>query len=47
MNSFEYKLAADTTEAELLAVVEKLNADPTVDGILVQLPCPVTWTSRR
>lgn len=40
MNSFEYKLAADATEAELLAVVEKLNADPAVDGILVQLPLP-------
>ena len=40
MESFEHKLPADATEAELLAVVEQLNADPRVDGILVQLPLP-------
>ncbi|WP_298289086.1 bifunctional methylenetetrahydrofolate dehydrogenase/methenyltetrahydrofolate cyclohydrolase FolD [Novosphingobium sp.] len=40
MNSFEHKLAADTSEADLLAMVETLNADPAVDGILVQLPLP-------
>ena len=40
MASFEHKLAADTGEAELLALVERLNADPAVDGILVQLPLP-------
>lgn len=40
MNSFEHKLPADTTEADLLAVVAQLNADPAVDGILVQLPLP-------
>ncbi|GAM03759.1 bifunctional methylenetetrahydrofolate dehydrogenase/methenyltetrahydrofolate cyclohydrolase FolD [Novosphingobium sp. MBES04] len=40
MESFEHKLAADTSEADLLAVVEKLNADSAVDGILVQLPLP-------
>ncbi|TYC86259.1 bifunctional methylenetetrahydrofolate dehydrogenase/methenyltetrahydrofolate cyclohydrolase FolD [Novosphingobium sp. BW1] len=40
MKSFEHKLSADTSEADLLAVVEKLNADPAVDGILVQLPLP-------
>ena len=40
MASFEHKLPADTTEADLLAVVEQLNADPAVDGILVQLPLP-------
>ncbi|MBX9595303.1 MAG: bifunctional methylenetetrahydrofolate dehydrogenase/methenyltetrahydrofolate cyclohydrolase [Roseomonas sp.] len=33
-------LRAETTEAELLAVVAQLNADPAVDGILVQLPLP-------
>ena len=33
-------LPATTTEAELLAVVARLNADPAVDGILVQLPLP-------
>ena len=40
MNSYEYKLPAETTEDELLAVVEKLNNDPQVHGILVQLPLP-------
>ena len=40
MNSFEHKLDASTPEAELLALVEKLNADAAVDGILVQLPLP-------
>lgn len=40
MASFEHKLAADTTQAALLAVVDQLNADPLVDGILVQLPLP-------
>lgn len=40
MESFEHKLPADTSEADLLAVVEQLNEDPTVDGILVQLPLP-------
>ena len=40
MNSFEHKLPADTSQADLLAVVAKLNTDPAVDGILVQLPLP-------
>lgn len=40
MNSFEHKLAIDTPEAELLALIEQLNADPAVHGILVQLPLP-------
>ncbi len=40
MNSYEHKMDADTSEADLLAVVEKLNNDPTVHGILVQLPLP-------
>lgn len=40
MESFEHKLPADASEAQLLAVVESLNADPAVDGILVQLPLP-------
>lgn len=40
MASFEYRLPADTSEADLLAVVEGLNADPAVHGILVQLPLP-------
>lgn len=40
MASFEHKLPADTPEADLLALVARLNADPAVDGILVQLPLP-------
>ncbi|MBT0955947.1 bifunctional methylenetetrahydrofolate dehydrogenase/methenyltetrahydrofolate cyclohydrolase FolD [Alphaproteobacteria bacterium KMM 3653] len=40
MASFEHKLEDSVSEAELLAVVEKLNADPEVHGILVQLPLP-------
>ena len=40
MASFDRKLAAETTEQELLAVIAELNADPAVNGILVQLPLP-------
>ena len=40
MNSYEHKMDADTSEEDLLAVVEKLNNDPNVHGILVQLPLP-------
>jgi methylenetetrahydrofolate dehydrogenase (NADP+) / methenyltetrahydrofolate cyclohydrolase len=40
MKSFAHRLPADTTQADLRALVEKLNADPAVDGILVQLPLP-------
>lgn len=40
MASFEHRLPADTGEAELLALVDQLNHDPAVDGILVQLPLP-------
>ena len=40
MESFEHRLPADTSEEDLLALVEQLNADETVDGILVQLPLP-------
>ncbi len=40
MASFEHKLPADTSEADLLALVAQLNADPAVHGILVQLPLP-------
>ncbi|MGN0665214.1 MAG: bifunctional methylenetetrahydrofolate dehydrogenase/methenyltetrahydrofolate cyclohydrolase FolD [Huintestinicola sp.] len=38
--SFEYALPGETTEAELLELVAKLNADSSVNGILVQLPLP-------
>lgn len=40
MNSFEHKLPADTAQQDLVALVERLNADDGVDGILVQLPLP-------
>ncbi|WP_310534245.1 bifunctional methylenetetrahydrofolate dehydrogenase/methenyltetrahydrofolate cyclohydrolase FolD [Novosphingobium sp.] len=40
MNSFEHKLDENTDEGALLDLVERLNADPAVDGILVQLPLP-------
>jgi methylenetetrahydrofolate dehydrogenase (NADP+)/methenyltetrahydrofolate cyclohydrolase len=40
MASFEHKLSVEVSEAELLALVEKLNADPNVHGILVQMPLP-------
>jgi methylenetetrahydrofolate dehydrogenase (NADP+)/methenyltetrahydrofolate cyclohydrolase len=40
MRSFEHKLAAATSEKDLLALVARLNADDEVDGILVQLPLP-------
>lgn len=38
--SFEHKLPADTTEQELLTLIDRLNGDGAVDGILVQLPLP-------
>jgi len=40
MNSYEHVLDAATSESELLNLVEQLNADPAVHGILVQLPLP-------
>ena len=40
MNSFAHTLDADTSEADLLALIEQLNNDPAVHGILVQLPLP-------
>jgi methylenetetrahydrofolate dehydrogenase (NADP+)/methenyltetrahydrofolate cyclohydrolase len=40
MQSFEHKLAEDTTEAALLDLVARLNRDPAVHGILVQMPLP-------
>jgi methylenetetrahydrofolate dehydrogenase (NADP+)/methenyltetrahydrofolate cyclohydrolase len=38
--SDEYRLSPETEEVELLALIDKLNADPKIDGILVQLPLP-------
>jgi methylenetetrahydrofolate dehydrogenase (NADP+)/methenyltetrahydrofolate cyclohydrolase len=40
LESFEHRIPADTSEDDLLALVDRLNADPAVDGILVQLPLP-------
>ena len=40
MNSYEHKLPADTPEAEVLAIIDRLNSDPAVHGILCQLPLP-------
>jgi len=38
--SFSYELSAETTQQHLLGLISELNADPKVDGILVQLPVP-------
>ena len=40
MNSYEHKLPADTPEADVLALIDQLNNDPAVHGILCQLPLP-------
>ncbi|SIR19258.1 methenyltetrahydrofolate cyclohydrolase /5,10-methylenetetrahydrofolate dehydrogenase (NADP+) [Paracoccus thiocyanatus] len=40
MNSWEHRLPASTAQAELMALIGRLNADPAVHGILVQLPLP-------
>ena len=40
MNSYEYKLSEDTTEADLLELINRLNLNNDVHGILVQLPLP-------
>jgi methylenetetrahydrofolate dehydrogenase (NADP+)/methenyltetrahydrofolate cyclohydrolase len=40
MNSYEHRLDATTSQAELLALIDHLNADQSVHGILVQLPLP-------
>ncbi len=40
MNSYEHKLDVDTSEEDLLALIDQLNNDPAVHGILVQLPLP-------
>jgi len=40
MNSYEHRLSADTTESDLLKLINDLNNDPKVNGILCQLPLP-------
>ncbi|MFY0635057.1 MAG: bifunctional methylenetetrahydrofolate dehydrogenase/methenyltetrahydrofolate cyclohydrolase FolD [Vannielia sp.] len=47
MASFEHKLPADTPEEELFALIDKLNADPSVHGILCQFPVPDHLDERR
>jgi methylenetetrahydrofolate dehydrogenase (NADP+)/methenyltetrahydrofolate cyclohydrolase len=47
MESFEHKLPETASEAEVLALVQKLNSDDKVDGILVQLPLPKQINSDR
>src|SRR5688572_2067921 len=45
--TFDHQLPATVSEAELLALVDRLNRDPEVDGILVQLPLPAAIDARR
>ncbi len=47
MRSFEHKLPDSTSEEELLALVARLNEDPAVSGILVQLPLPAHVDAQR
>ena len=46
-HSLQHTLAADTSEAQLLRIIGELNADPAVNGILVQLPLPAHIDSGR
>jgi len=47
IRSFSHRLCAQTSEAELLALLDRLNADPQVHGILVQLPLPAQINVQR
>lgn len=47
IRAFDFDLPEGTTEAELLALIDRLNADPDVHGILVQLPLPGIPDARR
>jgi methylenetetrahydrofolate dehydrogenase (NADP+)/methenyltetrahydrofolate cyclohydrolase len=47
MASFEHKVPADIAEADLFALIDKLNADPTVHGILCQFPVPDHLDERK
>ena len=47
MLSFAHDLPAEVPEAELVALIDRLNADPTVSGILVQLPLPAQIDPER
>ena len=47
MGSFEHKLPADVSEKDLFALIDQLNADPAVHGILCQFPVPDHLDERR
>lgn len=47
IHSVEHKIPAETTEAELLALIDQLNNDPKINGILVQLPLPKHINEKR
>lgn len=47
MRSFEHRLPATTEEGALLALIDRLNADPEVHGILVQLPLPAPLDAEK
>ena len=47
MRPFDHHLPASVSEAELLALVQKLNAEPTVHGVLVQMPLPPQISTKR
>jgi methylenetetrahydrofolate dehydrogenase (NADP+)/methenyltetrahydrofolate cyclohydrolase len=47
MHSVTIRLPAETSEAELLATIDRLNADPAIHGMLVQLPIPKRMNSDR
>jgi methylenetetrahydrofolate dehydrogenase (NADP+)/methenyltetrahydrofolate cyclohydrolase len=47
MRSFDHRLPPTTSEADLLVLVARLNSDPTVHGILVQLPLPAQIAARK
>ena len=46
IKSLSYELPESTTQGELMALVDELNANPEVDGILVQLPLPAHLSSQ-
>jgi methylenetetrahydrofolate dehydrogenase (NADP+)/methenyltetrahydrofolate cyclohydrolase len=47
VRSLEFRLPADTPQADLDALIDRLNADPEVDGVLVQLPLPQGLDAKR
>ena len=47
IKSLEFRMPVETTEAALLAKIQELNADPSLDGILVQMPVPAHISSEK